>query len=328
VTGDADDARARLRTLTDLATPWAIHVAATLRLADHIAAGATTADELARRANADADILTRLLHLLVAQGVFDSPRPGEVALNDTSRLLQDDAGWRQWLDLDGAPGIWAAAWPQLLTAVRTGEPEEGERTFQECLAAEPTRQDSFDELMAAQVVGTAAAVAVAYDWTAVGHVVDVGGGTGTLLRELLTAHKHLGGMLVELPVVAAKARLMFARAGVADRCQILEGSYFEVMPAGDVYCLSQILHGFPDEPAVRLLRRCADAGNSGRQILVLESLLNPEDPASAGFDLFMLMLSGGRQRTREEFAALAERAGLHLRWATPLASGTDLIVIS
>jgi O-methyltransferase len=121
---------------------------------------------------------------------------------------------------------------------------------------------------------------------------------------------------------------MFARAGVADRCQILEGSYFEAMPAGDVYCLSQILHGFPDEPAVRLLRRCADAGNSGRQILVLESLLNPEDPASAGFDLFMLMLSGGRQRTREEFAALAERAGLHLQWATPLASGTDLMVIS
>ncbi len=326
MSADADP-QARLRALSDLATPWAVHVAATLRLADHVAAGATTEEELARLAGADSGTLARLLRLLVAQGVFDSPRPGEVALNDVSRLLVEEAGWRPWLDLDGAPGIWTESWTKLLHAVRTGSPGADEDAFHERLAADPTRWDSFDELMAAQVSGTAAALASAYDWSPVEHVVDVGGGTGALLRELLHAHRHLRGTLLELPEVAAKARVTLADAGLDSRCDVVEGSYFDVMPAGDVYCLSQILHGFPDEPAADLLRRCAEAGAPDTPILVLEGLLDPDDAASTGFDLFMLTLGGGRQRTVDEFQALAGCAGLQLQSATRLDSGTDLVVL-
>jgi hypothetical protein len=159
-------------------------------------------------------------------------------------------------------------------------------------------------------------------------VVDVGGGTGTLLRELLGAHGHLDGTLVELPEVAAKARLTLAGAGFASRSDVVEGSYFDVMPAGDVYCMSQILHGFPDERAAQLLRRCADAGAAQTRILVLEGLLDPEDVSSTGFDLFMLTLGGGRQRTLDEFRALATTAGLRLESATRLESGTDLLVLA
>jgi hypothetical protein len=321
------DARARLRALSDLATPWALHVAATLRLADHVAAGATTADELARAAAADADTLTRLLRLLVVQGFFEEPRPGEVELNDVSRLLLDEAGWRPWLDLDGAPGIWTESWTRLLGAVRTGLPGADEQAFDERLAADPDRRDSFDRLMAAQVAGTATALASAYDWSSVAHVVDVGGGTGTLLRGVLRAHRKLRGTLLELPDVAAKARVAIADAGLDGRCDVVDGSFFDVMPAGDVYCLSQILHGFPDEPAADLLRRCAEAGVGEPRILVLEGVLDPGDSASIGFDLFMLTLGGGRQRTVDAFRALAERAGLQLRSATRLESGTDLIVL-
>jgi hypothetical protein len=160
VSADADP-RARLRALSDLATPWAVHVAATLRLADHVAAGATTVDELARAAGAHPGTLERLLRLLVAIGVFDSPARGEIAANDLSRLLLDEAGWRPWLDLDGAPGIWAESWTRLLGAVRTGDPAVDEQAFQERLAADPQRWDSFDALMAAQVAGTASARASA-----------------------------------------------------------------------------------------------------------------------------------------------------------------------
>jgi hypothetical protein len=236
--------------------------------------------------------------------------------------------WRPWLDLDGAPGIWTESWTRLLGAVRTVASAADEHTFHERLAADPHRWDSFDELMAAQVAGTAAALASAHDWSAVQHVVDVGGGTGTLLRELLRAHGHLRGTLVELPEVAAKARVALAGAGLASRGKVLEGSYFDVMPAGDVYCLSQILHGFPDEPAAQLLRRCADAGGAGTRTLVLEGLLDPDDAASTGFDLFMLTLGGGRQRTLDEFHALATVAGLQLRSAARLESGTDVIVLA
>jgi SAM-dependent methyltransferase len=322
------DPRARLQELSDLATPWSVHVAATLRLADHVDAGATAVDELARRAGADAGALRRLLRLLVAQGVFAAPRPGEVALTDVSRLLLDDVGWRRWLDLDGAPGIWTEAWPRLLPAVRTGSPGSDEGAFQARLELEPARSDSFDELMAAQVAEPATALAAAHDWTTVTHVVDVGGGTGTLLVALLRAHGHLRGTIVELPPVAAKARAALTAAGVDDRGDVVEGSYFDVMPAGDAYCLSQILHGHPDERAVELLRRCAAAGGEGTRVLVLEGLLDPDDAAATGFDLFMLMLGGGRQRTLDEFAELAGRAGLELRSATPLESGAHLVVLT
>jgi O-methyltransferase domain len=304
-----------------------VHVAATLRLADHVAAGTARVSELAQAAGADPDALGRLLRLLVAQGVFDEPRPGEVALNDVSRLLLDEAGWRPWLDLDGAPGIWTESWTRLSRAVRTGSPGGDEEAFQERLAAEPDRRDSFDELMAAQAAGTATALASAYDWSGVQRVVDVGGGTGTLLRGLLSSNPHLRGILLELPEVAAKGRVALAEAGLADRCEIVEGSYFDVMPVGDAHCLSQILHGFPDAPAARLLRRCADAGAAETRILVLEGLLDPEDAASTGFDLFMLTLGGGRQRTLDQFRALAEQAGLGLQSSTRLESGTDLVVL-
>ena len=326
MSADADP-RTQLRELSDLATPWAIHVAATLRLADHVAAGARTDVELAQAAGADPGTLGRLLRVLVAQGVFDEPRPGEVELNDVSRLLLDEEGWRPWLDLDGAPGIWTESWTRLLRAVRTGSPGDDEQGFQERLAADTDRWDSFDELMAAQIEATAAALGSAYDWSGATHVVDVGGGTGTLLRELLQAHLHLRATLLELPEVAAKARASFADAGLAGRCDVIEGSYFDVMPNGDVYCLSQILHGFPDEPAALVLRRCAEAGGQDARILVLERLLDPNDAGSTAFDLFMLTLGGGRQRTADQFRALAERAGLELRSATRLDSETDLLVL-
>jgi 2,7-dihydroxy-5-methyl-1-naphthoate 7-O-methyltransferase len=322
-----EDPRARLRTLSDLATPWAVHVAATLRLAGHVAAGATTPDELARAAGADAKTLVRLLRLLVVQGVFDEPRPGHVELNDVSRLLLDEAGWRQWLDLEGAPGIWTESWSRLLAAVRTGSPGADEQAFDERLAEDPARRDSFDRLMAAQVAGTATDLASAYDWSGVEHVVDVGGGTGTLLRELLRARPDLRGTLLDLPEVAAKAREAIAEAGLDGRCDVVAGSYFDVIPAGDAYCLSQILHGYADEPAANLLRRCREAGSPGARILVLEGILDPDDSASIGFDLFMLTLGGGQQRAVDGFRALAERAGLQLQSATRLESGTDLIVI-
>ena len=321
------DPQARLRTLSDLATPWAIHVAATLRLADHVAAGATTADELARAAGADTDALARLLRLLVVQGVFDEPRRGHVELNDVSRLLLDDVGWRPWIDLDGAPGIWTESWSRLLEAVRTGSPGADEQAFDDRLAEDPARRESFDRLMAAQVAGTATDLASAYEWSDVAHVVDVGGGTGTLLRELLRAHANLRGTLLEVPEVAAKARVEIADAGLDGRCDVVAGSYFDVMPSGDVYCLSQILHGFADEAAANLLRRCAEAGVRDARILVLEGLLEPGDSASIGFDLFMLTLGGGQQRTVDAFRTLAERAGLKLRSTTRLESGTELLVL-
>jgi O-methyltransferase len=314
----SDAARERLRELSDFAAPWAVGIAATLRLADHIDAGATRLEELAERVGSDPDALQRLLRYLVARGVF-AEENGVYANTELSTLLRDEQGWRQWLDLDGAPGTWAESWASLLEAVRTGSPNRDEAWYYEELTR-TGRGASFDTLMAAQAQANAEQVAEAYDWSDIEHVVDVGGGTGALLRTLLDAHPNLRGSLFDLPDVVAAAE-------PAERLDIVAGNFFEdPLPSGDAYVLSQIVHGFPDDGAGELLSRCVEAGGDGARILLLEGMI-PDRPSAgeASFDLFMLTLSGGRQRTPDEFRRLAQSVGLTVRSSQPLATGNSLL---
>jgi hypothetical protein len=315
-----DAARARLRELTDFAAPWAVWIAATLRLADHIEGGATGPEELAERAGVDPDALRRLLGYLVARGVF-AETDGAYANTDLSRLLLDESGWRPWLDLDDAPGIWAESWTRLLEAVRTGSPGRDEGWYYEELDR-TGRAASFNTLMEAQVRANAEGVAIAYDWSTIEHVVDVGGGNGALLRILLAAHPHLGGTLFDLPQVVEKV-------DQTERLGVVAGDLFrDRLPSGDAYVLSQILHGWPDDGAVEILERCAQAGGDGVRILLVEGLLSdPPTADEASFDLFMLAGTGGRQRTLEDFRRLAESAGLALRSSHLLATGNSLVVV-
>jgi len=310
------DARARLQALTDFAAPWAIWTAATLRLPDHVHAGATGIDELAGRAGADPDALRRLMAYLVAQGVFEET-DGAYATTELSELLRDEAGWRPWLDLDAAPGIWAESWQRLLTAVRTGSPGPDERSYYDELLR-TGRNASFDELMANHVHASANELAATFDWSKVARVVDVGGGTGVLLRTLLAAHPHLEGTLFDLPQVVA---------GVPPepRLAVVAGDVFvDPIPGGDVYVLSGILHGWPDEDAGRILARLAHA-----TVLVFESVIEDQPSANAAsFDLFMLTLVGGRVRSIEDFARLGASCGLAVRATHPLDSGHALVVLS
>jgi O-methyltransferase domain len=313
-----DGAQARLRELSDFAAPWAVWIAATLRLPDHIAAGATRVGDLAGRAGADPDALGRLLRYLVARGMFEEA-DGAYANTEVSRLLLDEVGWRPWLDLDGAPRVWAESWSCLLEAVRTGSPGRDEGWY--CAELARTgRAGSFDLLMAAQVRANADQVASDYDWSSVTHIVDVGGGTGVMLRTLLDAHPHLRGTLFDLPQVAETLQ-------ATERLEIVAGDMFsDQLPAGEAYVLSQILHGWHDEGAVEILRRCAAAGGADVRVLVVEDVLSERPSADdASFDLFMFTLTGGRQRTLEEFRRLAALAGLQLRASRPLTTGNSLI---
>ena len=314
----SDAARERLRELSNFAAPWAVGIAATLRLADHIEDGATRLEELAERSGADPDTLERLLRYLVPLGVF-AEADGAYRNTEVSSLLLDAEGWRQWLDLDGAPGIWAESWSGLLQAVRTGSPGRDEAWYYDELAR-TGRWASFDALMAAQVEGNARDVAERYDWSHVEHVVDVGGGTGVMLRTLLAAHPHLRGSLLDLPQVVESAN-------PGERLELVAGDLLaDPLPRGDVYVLSQILHGFPDEGAARVLTRCMEAGGDDVRILVVEGVLSEQTTAGeASFDLFMLTLGGGRQRTLNEFRRLAKAAGLALRSSQELTTGNSLL---
>ena len=311
------EARARLRELSDLATPWSIWIAVTLRLPDHIRDGATTADALAAAAGADSDALRRLLALLVARGVLTESN-GVYANTEVSELLVG-GGWRSWFDLDGAPSIWAESWSSLLQAVRTGSPGRDEGWYYAELARRGHGKH-FDELMEVQVRANAEQVAEVYDWSGVERVADVGGGTGTLVRALLAAHPHLSGTLYDQPQVVA---------GVEPeaRLAVVAGDFLvDPLPETDVIVLSQILHGWPDEGAGVILARCAQAAD---RILLVEGVMSDQPSADeASFDLFMLTLGGGKQRTLAEFGRLGAASGLGLANATPLATGNSLIELA
>ncbi|MEW2352345.1 methyltransferase [Spirillospora sp. NPDC029432] len=309
--------------LMDLVTPMALRVAATLRLADFMPDGdggeGARVEDLAERAGADPDALGRMLRHLVLHGVFTEPRPGEFALDLTAALLRSDhpAGMRAWLDLDGFGGRMDLAFTELAHTVRTGEPA-WERVFGlpfwRYLDANPAIGASFDAAMAANP-GHNTAVADGYDWTAVRHVADVGGGTGSLIAELLRRNPRLRGTLADLPETAARAREHLAALGLDGRCEIAGQSFFDPLPAGaDVYLLCRVVHDWDDAAATAILRRCAEAAGAAGRVLVVEEHGAPGDaPAAfAEMDLRMLVLAGGRERTLDDYAALAAGAGLRV----------------
>ena len=315
-----------LRALGDLCTPWCVHVVSTLRVADHIAAGTVEIDELAAASGADADSLHRVLRHLVGKGVFEEPAPGRFALNDTARGFLNEAV-RLGLDLDRFGGRMAYAWGTLLSAVRTGKPAYHEafgRPFWEDLAANPEIAASFDALMGPghgtpdpQILIDPA------EWKSVRTVVDVGGGTGALLAEVLRTRPGVLGTLVDLPRTVAKSHQVFQTAGVADRANVAGQSFFDPLPAGhDVYLLKSILSDWPDGEAKTILQRCAEAARPSSRVIVLNGVTPDDKPSSS---LMMMVLVGGKDRTLSEFRQLAETAGLRVSAAARQPSGRFVV---
>lgn len=316
--------------LTDLVTPMAVRVAATLRLADLVADGAVDVDRLAERSGTDPDALGRLLRHLACHGVFDQVSPGRFALNETAELLRSDhpQSMRSWFDLDEFAGRMDLVFTELMHTVRTGRPAWESAfgaPFWNHLDADPAMAASFDSTMAGSLRTQAA---TGYDWSGVRHVVDVGGGTGAMLAEVLQAAPGIRGTLVDLPDTVARGRRFLAERGLDGRCEFAGQSFFDPLPAGgDVYLLSAVLHDWDDQRATGILRRCAEAaGRTGRVVVVESHGTGGDDPAMfAEMDLRMLVLCGGRERSVEEYGALAAAAGMAVAGVRRTPAGNVLI---
>lgn len=318
----------RLQDLADLTTPMTIRVAATLRIADHIADGTTELADLAALTKVDKDALGRVMRHLAAVGVFHQPAPGSYALADLGKQLchQGAGDARTWLDLNNAVGRLDLALVTLLDVVRTGQPTYGD-TWGELDADRPL-SDSFDDQMASGAAAKAPGLIRGYDWASVRHVVDVGGGNGTLLTALLQAYPHLRGTVVDRPGPADNARQRLADAGLSDRGDVSPQSFFDALPTGgDVYLLSGILHDWDDEHAGRILRRCAEAAGAGK-VLVMESLVDNSEIRSSttDMDLLMLVTTGGRARAVGDLAEMGKAAGLAVDSVSPLTAPHSLVV--
>jgi len=306
--------------LMDLVTPMALRVAATLRLADFMpddgtGEGAVLAD-LAERAGADPEALARMLRHLVQHGVFTEPCPGRFAANQTAALLRTGQAGAVWLDLDGFGGRMDLAFAGLAHTVRTGAPAWEQvfgQPFWAYLDANPAIRASFDATMAVDAGN--APVADGYDWTTVRHVADIGGGTGTLIAEVLRRNPWLRGTLVDLPETAARARHYLAALRLDGRCEVVGQSFFEPLPVGaDAYLLNRVIHDWDDAAASAVLRRCREAAHRTGRVLVVEShgIAGGDPAAFAEMNLRMLVLTGGRERTIDDYPALAAGAGLRV----------------
>ncbi len=303
----------------------AIHVAAVLGIADQLAEGPRTADELADAVAANPDSLYRLLRALASVGVLQELDQRRFALADLGLGLRSDtagslAGWATYI---GRPPFWDS-WGALLHSVRTGENAfrhlHGESVW-EYRAARPEEQAVFDGAMAAVTGAANHSVLHAYNFGQFATIVDVGGGNGTLLAGVLERHDGVLGVLFDQPHVATAAHEVLAP--YAGRYRIAGGNFFESVPAGaDAYVLKAIIHDWEDPEAIAILRACRAAMGTEARVLVIErDLGGPNETPEAKFsDLNMLVNPGGRERTYDEYAQLFEHAGLELTGSTPTTS--------
>lgn len=296
----------------------ALSVAAELGLSDRLNEGPRTTVDLAAAVSMDADTLYRLLRALATVGVYAEQEDGSFANTPLSEALRSDVPgtMRPLARTLQDPAVWAA-WGNLAHSVRTGD-----NAFEALYGTDvwthrqglPEHNAIFNENMTALSSLVADAVATAYDFSGLSSVVDVGGGSGILLEAVLARHEHLTGTTFDQPHAVAEAPSVGASESVASRWAAVSGDFFESVPAADVYLLKSILHDWPDDRCVDILRTCRRSLNAGGVVLVVEMLLGrPGHEAEVALsDLNMLVLPGGRERTEPEYAELFEAAGLHL----------------
>ncbi|NEA30574.1 methyltransferase [Streptomyces sp. SID13031] len=292
----------------------ALSVAAELGLSDELATGPRTVAELATAVGADEETLARLVRVLVTVGVY-ADNDGAVSNTPLGEGLRSGVpGTQRPLARTlQDPALWAA-WGHLGHSVRTGE------TAFEALHGvdvwtyrqrQPEHNAIFNDNMTARSWKIAGAVAAAYDFSGFHTVVDVGGGQGIVLDAVLRSNDHLTGTVFDREHVVATEP---ETAALAPRWSAAAGDFFAEVPPADVYLLKSILHDWPDDRCVEILRVCAESLNPGGAILVIEAVLGqPGHEADAAFsDLNMLVLPGGRERTEDQYAALFAAAGLQL----------------
>lgn len=304
----------------------AIHVASTLRIADHLKGGSRSAEELAPLTQSHAGALYRLLRALAAVGVFEEDENRRFALTPMGDCLRTDSATPigAWAECVGSPYVWRT-WGHLLHSIRTGE-----NAFQSLngkdiwnyRAERPEEGAVFDRAMTEFSRGGAEAVIGAYDFSALNHVVDVGGGRGLMLAAILTAHPRMQGTLFDQPGVIAGAEAVLEAHGVVDRCRMVGGSFFESVPeGGDAYVMRVVIHDWDDDEAIAILKACRRAMRETAKLVLIERIIAPanEVPATKFMDLHMLALPGGRERTRDEFSDLLARSGFELTRVMPAA---------
>lgn len=308
----------------------AVATAAKLRLAEHLQTPTSVA-ELARRCELHAPSLRRLIGVLVGEGLLSFEDADRVAVTPLGEQLRRDK-LGILAEFVGSESQWTP-WVHLEHTVRTGqaafEKHHGEPLFT-YLEHHARDAELYDTAVDAFTREQAQALAETSVLDAATVVVDVGGGRGTFLMELLLRHPALRGILYDKPNVVGPVAPRFAQAGLSERMELVGGDFHGGVPLGaDCYVVKHVLHNWDDEHAVGILRHCADAVLAHGQVLVVEGIALPGNlkDGTRLMDLEMLVLTGGgRERSKPEFRRLFAAAGLHLDKTLRLSEGAWVMI--
>jgi hypothetical protein len=307
-----------------------IHLTATLKLPDYLAAGPKTADELAPLTAAHAPSLYRLLRTLSSLGLFTEDAGHRFALRPLGEALKSGtpshaaalilAGEIAWRALDN--------FRYSLQTGKTGfEKAYGVPLF-DWLAEHPAEASLFNDTMVGVHGMEPAAVAAAYDFSSFQTIADVGGSTGNMLTTILGRYPGPRGILFDMPHVVRDAPALIQQRGLTDRIRIEAGSFFESVPAGaDAYIFSHIIHDWSEEQCLTILGNCRRAMGSHGRLLLIEMVLPGGDAPHPGkmLDMAMLILPGGQERTAAEYGALLDKAGFRLTRVVPTGSPVSVV---
>jgi hypothetical protein len=309
-----------------------LYVAAQLNLADCLADGPRTAEELARSTKTHTPSLYRLMRALVSLGLFTEDAAQRFALTPLGEALKTGAPGSARPTVLSFAGEWfMRGIDNLLYSVQTGktgfEKAFGLAVF-DWLASHPGEASLFNETMVGFHGAEPAAVAAAYDFSEFGTIVDLGGGTGNLLATILARHPEPLGILFDVPHVLHDAPALIQARGLADRIRIEAGNFFDRVPTGDdAYLLSHIIHDWNEDQCLTILANCRRAMKPSSRLLIIEMVLPASDTPHPGkmLDIIMLAFTGGQERADAEYRALLDKAGFRLARVVPTESAVSVV---
>lgn len=310
----------------------ALKVAAELAIADLLAGGPRSVEDLAAETGTDGRTLYRLLRALASIGVFRELDDRTFELNGMADLLRIDH------PMSVAPVVmmfcadyeWRA-WGELAHSVRTGENAAVQALGMDVWEHRRLHREAAEVFNAAMrtLTRSSADEVHAYDFGRHRVIVDLGGGTGSMLASILRAHPQPLGILFDQPEVVAQAAPLLEEEGVAHRVEMVGGSFFEAVPSGaDAYVLRRVLHDWTDEPCVVILHRVREAMGKGARLLVIDGVIGQPnaEPGVKFLDLMMLVSAGGRERTEDEWRQVLAAGGFRLEQAIPATATTHILV--
>ncbi|MBW4510711.1 MAG: methyltransferase [Scytonematopsis contorta HA4267-MV1] len=308
-----------LQLVTSYRISQSIYVVAKLGIADLLKKGSKTSEELANITDSHPLSLYRVMRVLASIGIFAEDSKGRFELTPLATYLQTDiVNSMRASAIIRSEEVYRKPWGHLLHSVKTGE-----TAFQhvynmelfDYLAQNPETAKLFDGAMTGYSTTIIDALLAAYDFSSIHQLVDIGGGQGSLIAAILKKYPTMQGILFDQESVLEGAKPLLETFGVADRCQLIAGNFFESIPDGaDAYIMKNIIHDWDDKRAITILNNCRNAMAKNAKLLLVEAVIFPGNEPSIAklLDLEMMVLTGGQERTEAQHQELFQAAGLQL----------------